>query len=95
MYTWFALAHGVVPGRRRRPPGARPVAPSPLAPACRPRLLLALRLCVLVCGLSQEVGRHQAADAVYLAEVEAVVVHVAVDVDDLTGGERQFLLQLG
>lgn len=101
--TCLPLSHPAVPGRRRRSPGSgTDASASPLTSPHRTRLLLLLlltlqvaRLSVLVVGhLGEEVGRDETALAVYLAQIEAVVVHLAVDVDDLTGRERQFLLQL-
>lgn len=67
---------------------------SSLAPAHRALLLDALVLRVLFGRFCQEVRGHQSSDSVDFSQVETVVVHVAVYVDDLPGGERQFLLQL-
>ncbi len=44
-------------------------------------------------GVGEEVGGDQAADAVHLAHVEAVLVHVAVHVDDLAGAKGQLHLR--
>lgn len=91
--TFVPAAHLALPGRGRGAPrpGARP--PAPLAPARG--LLRRVARPVLLRRLGEEVGGHQAPHPVDLAHVEAVVVHLAVHVDDLARGEAQFYLQLG
>lgn len=61
----------------------------PSGPGTRPPTLPVIQ----VGRLGQEVGRHEATHSVQLAHEEAVVVHLAVDVDDVARFERQFHLQ--
>lgn len=48
---------------------------------------------VQVGRLGEEVGRHEASHSFQLAHEKAVVVHLAVHVDDVARFERQFHLQ--
>lgn len=76
------------PRRRGWPSRARPLALTG-SPATLRRLALTLAR-----RLGEEVARYQTSHAVQLAHVEAVVVHVAVYVDLVSGLERQLdLLQ--
>ena len=54
-----------------------------------------LRWIVIRRRFRQEVGRHEAALTAQLAQVEAVVVHVAVNVNDVACLERQLHLPEG
>lgn len=94
-FTFIPPSYLVLPGWRRRAPGPGAHTPSPLPPAHGPALLGSLTGAVLLRRLREEIGGHQAPDTVDLAHVEAVVIHLAVDVDDLAGAEAQFYLQLG
>lgn len=43
-------------------------------------------------GIGQKVGRHQATHAIHFAQIEAILVHVAIHVDHIARAERQFHL---